>query len=84
MFIQLAAQDLEKEFTIAGVNILKVLVSSLLESIIRKYSNSTINNMSLTTLLILLFIDDSIFSFSSRQDVLIDIKIIKRYSIDLV
>ena len=78
MVIQLAAQDLEKEFTIAGIDILKVLVSSSLDSTIRKHSNGDINNMSLTMLLMLLFMDDGAIPFNSRQDALIGIKIIKK------
>ena len=76
--IQLAAQDLEKEFTIASIDILKVLVSSSLESIIRKYSNGAINNMSLIMLLILLFMINGTIPFSSRRDALIGIKIMKK------
>ena len=75
MGIQLAAQELEKEFIIAGVGILKALVSSSLEFMIRKHSNGVINKLSLTMLLILLFMDDGAIPFSSRRDALIGVKL---------
>ena len=66
MVTQLAAQDLESEFKNNNITILKALVSSKIENIIRKHKNNNMKNMSLTMTLILLCADDGDIPFESR------------------
>ena len=83
MVTQLAAQDLESQFKNNKITMLKALVSSKLENLIRKHRNNNIRNMSLTRTLILLCIDDGAIPFESRRDAKLGIQIIKKVSQDL-
>ena len=78
MVTQLAAQDLESEFKNNNITILKALVSSKIENIIRKHKNNNMKNMSLTMTLILLCADDGAIPFESRLDAELGFQIINK------
>ena len=71
LVMQISAQELAKEFESHGIDIINALTSSSENYIIRKHRCTNISKLSLTTIFILLYLDDGALPFGSRDDVVL-------------
>ena len=69
--MQIATQELAKEFDSHGVDILNAFMSSSENCVIKKQRCTNISKLSTTAILILLCLDDGALYFGSRDDVVL-------------
>ena len=65
---QIAAQGLAKEFESHAIDVLNALTSPSENCVIRKQRRNNVSKLSLTAILILLYLDDGALPFGSRDD----------------